>query len=324
MKQVILAGMVGLALVGCNSGSSDSNTSAAKFNLAFSDAPVDSLKKVCVAFDQISVKQTDEDESSWGTASFAADQSSAECIPDTYSIPVDADGNPLFMVINLMAFQGEKSLQVLSDEALEAGTYTQIRLNAVASGDYGDPVNTPYSHVVTDSDQVMELGYTNANGKIIIPDSFEISASTAPKYTLEFDLRKGIVENKAHGYRLKTTAIRMVNNESVATISGSVGASSCSNDISDAHVYVYTTPNDGNYGDIQEDSPNAPYATTAVDASTGSFEVGYVPLGTYDIALVCNGSVDHPEEDNSAVLNIDTGSIHKDAVLTTENLTVTF
>ncbi|WP_299012859.1 DUF4382 domain-containing protein [uncultured Photobacterium sp.] len=322
MRRLVVAGMVSLALVGCNSGSSDSNT--AKFNLAFSDAPVDSLKKVCVAFDQIAVKKANEDESSWGTASFAADQSSAECIPDSYSIPVDADGNPLFMVINLMAYQGDKSLQVLSDEALEAGAYTQMRLNAMASGDYGDSANTPFSHVVTDTDQVMELGYTNANGKIIIPNSFNISASSAPKYTLEFDLRKGIVENQAHGYRLKTTAIRMVNNESVATISGSVGSSACSSDISDAHVYVYTAPTDGNYGDIQEGGENTPYATTAVDSSTGAFEIGYVSVGTYDIALVCNGSVDHPEEDNSGALNIETGSIHKDTVLTTENLTVTF
>jgi len=300
MQKLVVASLVSLALVGCGSDSSGSNTGT--FNLAFSDAPVDGLKKVCVAFDQISVHHTNGSESSWGTTSFAADQSSEECIPDGYSIP-EHNGYPDFMVINLMAYQGNDYLQVLSDEQLEAGKYTQMRLSVLEDGYYTDA--TPYSHVVTDTDAVEGIRVPSGELKL---DGFDVSADATQRYTLEFDLRKSMVQNN-QGYQLKPRGVRLVNNESVATISGTVAQSQenpvCGGGALDnAFVYVYNAPTGGNHGDLG--SEFEPFTSVAVDYNSetgiGSFEVGYLPLGDYDIALVCNGNEDLPENAGNQVV----------------------
>ncbi|MCW8328682.1 DUF4382 domain-containing protein [Photobacterium sp. SDRW27] len=289
MQKLVVAGLVSLALVGCGSDSSGSNSNTGTFNLAFSDAPVDDLTKVCVAFDQISVKHTNGSESSWGTTSFAADESSEECIPDGMLIPEDADGNPEFMVINLMAYQGENSLQVLSDELMQAGKYNQMRLSVLEKGSYSD--GTPYSHVVTDTNDTQGIRVPSGELKL---DGFEVTAEATQRYTLEFDLRKSMVEN-ANGYQLKPRGVRLVNNEDVATISGAVleESEACGGVIEDAFVYVYNAPTD-THGDLA--SEFEPYTSAAVDPVSREFEIGYVPLDNYNIALICNGSEDDPEK----------------------------
>lgn len=314
MQKLVVASVVSLALVGCGSGSSGSSNTGT-FSLAFSDAPVDDLKKVCVAFDKITVHHTNGSESSWGTTSFAADQSSDDCIPDGYSIPVDVDGNPEFMVINLMAYQGEQSLQVLSDEQMEAGSYTQMRLSVLESGDYTD--GTPYSHVVTDTDDTQGIRVPSGELKL---DGFDVQADATQAYTLEFDLRKSMVEN-ANGYQLKPRGVRLVNNEDVATISGEVelGGGACGNIIDDAFVYIYSAPTGGVHEDLG--SVNEPYTTAGVDPISGQFEVGYVPLGNYDVVLVCNGSEDDPEKAGDQ-LTIDSSFV--DEVLTASGRTFRF
>ncbi|MCG7585875.1 DUF4382 domain-containing protein [Photobacterium sp. OFAV2-7] len=315
MRKLMVASVVSLALVGCGSGSSGDSSNTVQFNLAFSDAPVDGLSKVCVAFDKITVHHTNGGESSWGTTSFASDQSSAECIPDGLAIPQDSDGNPAFMVINLMAYQGEQSLQVLSDEQMEAGQYTQMRLSVLEKGNYTD--GTPYSHVVTDTSATEGIRVPSGELKL---DGFDVQANATQAYTLEFDLRKSMVEN-ANGYQLKPRGVRLGNNQDVATISGEVtlGGGACGNNINDAFVYVYTAPTGGVHGDLG--SANEPYTSVGVDSVSGKFEVGYVPLGSYDVVLVCNGSEDDPENAGDQ-LTIDSSFV--DEVLTASGRTFTF
>lgn len=290
MRKLVVASLVSLALVGCGSGSSGSSSNSGQFNLAFSDAPVDGLKKVCVAFDKITVHHTDGNESSWGTTSFAADQGSAECVPDGHVIPVDNNGNPEFMVINLMAYQGEQFLQVLSNEQMEAGQYTQMRLSVLEKGNYTD--GTPYSHVVTDTNATEGIRVPSGELKL---DGFDVVADATQAYTLEFDLRKSMVEN-ANGYQLKPRGVRLVNNQDVATISGEVeqGGGACGNIIDDAFVYVYSAPTGDVHGDLG--SSSEPYTSAGIDLISGKFEIGYIPLGSYDIVLVCNGGEDDPEK----------------------------
>ena len=285
MQKLVVAGLVSLALVGCGSGSGSSDSGTGKFNLAFSDAAVDGLDKVCVAFDEITVHHANGSESNWGATSFAANQSSVECTPnhDLNDIPGYENGNPAFMVINLMAYQGEQSLQVLSNEVLEAGNYTQMRLSVLENGSYPD--GTPYSHVeVTDTNDTPGIGVPSGKLKL---DGFDVQADATQAYTLEFDLRKSMVLNN-NGYQLKPRGVRLVNNENVATISGNVTVDACGQEtgLEHAFIYVYTAPTGGIYGDLGSDSE--PFTSVAVDVDeaqgTGTFEVGYVPFGDYDIA----------------------------------------
>ncbi|MGF1758611.1 DUF4382 domain-containing protein [Photobacterium sagamiensis] len=318
MKKAVIAGFVGLMLAGCGGGgSSDTGSGTGKFSLAFSDATVDGLEQVCVAFDQISVHHTDGGESSWGTTSFAADQSSPECIPAGMTIPGADTGNSEFMVINLMAYQGNDSLQVLSDEVMEAGKYTQMRLSVLEKGTYSD--GTPYSHVVTDTDNVEGIKVPSGELKL---DGFDVTADATQAYTLEFDLRKSMVEN-ANGYQLKPRGVRLVNNEGVAHIDGTVGSEACLGNLNDAFVYIYPASTE-EYGDLGSDFE--PFTSAAVEVDTtsgeGQFEVGYVSLGAYDLALVCNGSEDDSELGGDPLSIVDL--IIADLVLPIAGVTVSF
>lgn len=321
MKKAVIVGLVSAALAGCGGSDSSDSNGTGTFSLAFSDAPVDGLERVCVAFDQISVHHANGGESSWGTTSFAADQSSPECVPPGLTIPSDSNGNPEFMVINLMAYQGNDSLQVLSDELMESGKYTQMRLSVLEKGAYSN--GTPYSHVeVTDTHSVEGIRVPSGELKL---DGFDVVADATQAYTLEFDLRKSMVQN-ANGYQLKPRGVRLVYNENVAAIDGTVSSSACNeyiNNINDAFVYVYpaSTPV---YGDLGSEFEPYTSVAVAVDPLTqnGTFDVGYVPFGTYDLALVCNGSEDHPEIGGDQLEIAD--PIQQDLILSTTGLTVSF
>ncbi|PSW05220.1 DUF4382 domain-containing protein [Photobacterium lipolyticum] len=318
MKKAVVAVVVGLMLAGCNGGgSSDGGDGTGKFSLAFSDATVDGLKQVCVAFDKITVHHTNGGEFSWGTTSFAAEQSSPECIPAGMSIPGAEADSPEFMVINLMAYQGSDSLQVLSGEVMEAGKYTQMRLSVLEKGTYSD--GTPYSHVVTDTDNVEGIKVPSGELKL---DGFDVTADATQAYTLEFDLRKSMVEN-ANGYQLKPRGVRLVNNEGVAYIDGTVGSEACLGNLNDAFVYIYPASTQ-EYGDLGSDFEPFTSAVVEVDTTSGEgqFEVGYVPLGSYDLALVCNGSEDDSELGGDPLSIVD--PIIADLVLPIEGVTVAF
>ncbi|MDX1302129.1 DUF4382 domain-containing protein [Photobacterium sp.] len=319
MKKTIIAGVVGLVLVGCDGGGS-SESGTGKFSLAFSDATVDGLDQVCVAFDKISVHHTDGGESNWGTTSFAADQSSPECIPSGMIIPGSDTGNPEFMVINLMAYQGSNSLQVLSNEVMAAGKYTQLRLSVLEENNHAYSDGTPYSHVMETLTKD-KLGFGVASGELKL-DGFDVTADATQAYTLEFDLRKSMVEN-ANGYQLKPRGVRLVNNEGVAYIDGTVGSEACLGNLNDAFVYIYPGSTQV-YGDLGSDSE--PFTSASVEVDTlsgeGQFAVGYVPLGSYDLALVCNGSEDDSEAGGDT-LSI-TDPIIADVILPITGVTVSF
>ncbi|WP_261858589.1 DUF4382 domain-containing protein [Photobacterium sanguinicancri] len=322
MNKMLIVSALGLVLSGCGGNSSSDVSNEGTFSLAFSDAPVDGLSKVCVAFDQITAKHNNGSESAWGTTSFVADQSSKGCIPNGLEIPKDVAGNPLFMVIDLLDYQGANALQVLSDEKLEAGKYSQMRLSVLStwndsSGVYAD--GTPYSHVeeIATGDK---LDIRVPSGELKL-DGFDVTANATQAYTLEFDLRKSMVSN-AHGYQLKPRGLRLVKNENVATLQGTVAKGSCAveGDLTKAYAYIYLPRTDDNYGDLG--SSSEPYTSAKVDPSTGKYAVGYLPFGRYDVALACDGAADDPEQSQgSAVINLMTPVV-KDKNLTEMGLTV--
>ena len=152
-------------------------------------------------------------------------------------------------------------------------------------------------------------------------DGFDVTANATQAYTLEFDLRKSMVSN-AHGYQLKPRGLRLVKNENVATLQGTVAQGSCAveGDLTKAYAYIYLPRTDDNYGDLG--SSSEPYTSAKVDPSTGKYAVGYLPFGRYDVALACDGAADDPEQSQgSAVINLMTPVV-KDKNLTEMGLTV--
>ena len=92
-----------LLLAGCGGGSGDSSESTTKFSLAISDAPVDGAQKVCIAVNSLRLKQEGVSaETTWSHLDLLQTTSDDGCLPTGYSIPVDSNGDPEFLYLDLL------------------------------------------------------------------------------------------------------------------------------------------------------------------------------------------------------------------------------
>ena len=306
MKPLIPIGLTVL-LTACGGGDGDndngggSNTPPnAKMSLAFSDAPVDNVKKVCIAVSNISINPVSGSELGWSTASFLTSAADDDCTPDGMFIPEDA-GHPLFTYIDLLAYQGSTSRPLLDSQSVVAGEYSQMRLEILdgtkPENQFDDAIHTPYSYVLQDDGVIKPLEVPSGELKL---DAFTIAANGTSSFTTEFDLRHSMVlPGHEEHYKLKPRGVRLVNNTEVATVKGTVAAGLCGGVLTDkAFVYFYDELRvDDAYPDMA-DSDNGFYASAPVmpKAEGGyGYELGFVELGHYDVVLVCNGDADDPE-----------------------------
>ncbi|MFM5464968.1 DUF4382 domain-containing protein [Aeromonas simiae] len=295
MKRLFLFGLTA-ALTACGGGGDDS-ASDAKMSLAFSDAPVDAAKRVCIAVSQVSIHPISGTETAWSSKSFLDASQDDGCTPPGESIPLNADGNPRFVYIDLLKYQGSASRNLLAGQTVSAGEYSQMRLTVLdgraVTNQFDD--GTPYSYVQQDDDTIKPLEVPSSQLKL---DAFTITAGGTSNFTTEFDLRQALVlpGHEAY-YKLKPRGVRLVNNTQVATLKGSVEGSLCAGALADqAAVYLYAPRSDDAYPDMA-DADNGFYASAPVvsDGAGGyRYELGFVELGNYDVALVCNATEDDP------------------------------
>lgn len=303
MKPLILIGLTAL-LTACGGNDSDSNSnpppaSNAKMSLAFSDAPVDSVQKVCIAVANISINPVTGNELGWSTASFLTSAEDDGCTPLGLVIPSDDNGHPQFTYIDLLAYQGSHSRPLLDSQDVVAGEYSQMRLEILdgtkSENQFAD--GTPYSYVLQDDGVIKPLEVPSNELKL---DAFTIAANGTSAFTTEFDLRHSMVlPGHEEHYKLKPRGVRLVNNTEVATVKGTVASGLCGGVLTDkAFVYFYDGLRlDDAYPDMS-DLDNGFYASAPVLPQTGGgygYELGFVNLGHYDVVLVCNGDADDPE-----------------------------
>lgn len=334
MKHIPLIALTAL-LTACGGGGDGDNNSQpnAQMSLAFSDAPVDSVSKVCIAVSNISINPVTGGEQNWTTASFLTSAQDDGCTPIGESIPLDGSGHPLFTYIDLLSYQGSASRPLLASQSVVPGEYSQMRLQIL---DGTKPENqfadgTPYSYVLQDDGVTIKPLEVPSNELKL--DAFTIAANGLSAFTTEFDLRHSMVlPGHEKNYKLKPRGVRLVNTTEVATVRGAVSAELCSNDLSDAFVYFYDElrpEGDDAYPDMAE-LDNGFYASAPVVPLVGGgygYELGFVNLGHYDMTLVCNGSVDDPEfaddpNDPSDDLILD--QVMKDKVVTAPTTTIDF
>ena len=305
MKPLTLIGLTAL-LTACGGGSGDNSSQPqqAQISLAFSDAPVDSVSKVCIAVSNISIHPVAGTEQSWTTASFLTSTQDDGCTPSGETIPLDSAGRPLFTYIDLLSYQGSSSRPLLASQSVVPGNYSQMRLQIL---DGTKPENqfaggTPYSYVKRDDGVIKPLEVPSSELKL---DAFTIAANGLSAFTTEFDLRQAMVlPGHEQYYKLKPRGVRLVNNTQVATVKGTVATGLCGGQLTDkAFVYFYDElrpAGDDAYPDMV-DSDNGFYASAPVLPQTGGgfgYELGFVHLGNYDMVLVCNGNEDDPAAAN--------------------------
>lgn len=287
LRQFPLLLSAGLLLAACGSGDSV-GTDTNLVTLKITDAPVDEADDVWVEFSSVTFKSADDED---------------------FSFNLDPAQR-----INLLALQGSESQTLLENVEIPAGNYNQIRLAVNAEFDsvmdsYITINGTPYElRVPSGSQSGLKLNtpFTIAAGTNGMTVADENSV-----YTIDFDLRKSIVNPGGQpGYFLKPV-LRLVQNINTGTISGTVDSqllvgTNCSDQdpLTGNSVYVFAgeniTPDD-----IDGNEPE-PVTTALVNYNDQSgiynYEIGFVSEGDYTLALSCSADLDDIETDDSDVL----------------------
>lgn len=269
LKTMAAMSAVALVVAGCNSSTSGTGS----LSLDITDAPIDSAQAVNVVFNGVELQ--------------AASGSRVEI---TYDEP---------RTINLLDLQGGTTVSLLDDETLAAGEYEWIRLMVTATEEAGG------SNIVLDNDDIHDLSIpSGAQTGLKLVSGFTVPVNGSVAFTIDFDLRKSIVETGGSNpsYKLKP-ALRLVDNTEVGSISGTISSTAVTESCSGA-VYVYEEA-DVVPGDVGGDG-NEPLVTALVDTSgTGvggyDYTVAFLTEGSYTVAFTCDADLDNPEDTDTLV-----------------------
>lgn len=295
-----------LLLAAC--GGSDDTTSepiasepeaeSAVFSFGVSDAPVTEAAAVVICFSGIELVGNDLAPQQF---TLGEDQSVAEandvCRDNAGAVIPNTRG------VDLLQLQGANAEALISAVAVPAGTYGQLRLD-IAAGSYLERLDGSQHPIQVPSNQLRLNGPT-------------LSAGGTFSYTLEFDLRKALVDPVGMpGYIVQPTGLRLVDNSQIGHLQGLVSEAflldnQCNVNPADereavAAVYLYEEadrPLD-ELSDNGGSSTYQPYASTAVffnnDATEYQYAIGFVDAGTYTVAISCdiNDDPENPDEVN--------------------------
>lgn len=272
------------------SGSSDNTPTGSEpqpqptgtsFNLAISDAPIDSALAVVVYFDQV------------------------DLIGNGETVVIDVtDENGDARQIDLLTVQGESVATLIEDEDIPLGEYQQLRV-VVTSASY-----------IEMEQGTFELQVPSNELKL---DGFTAEANVTAAYTLEFDLRKSLVDpvGLPHIF-LKPRGVRLVANTEVGTLEGVVDESlimdeRCASkvDVDKGNaIYLYQGADLelallGDDADTPADENEvSPYAIAEVefDEQSGEYryQAAFLEQGDYTLAFTCQAALDQPESDENA------------------------
>jgi len=278
-------------LTACGGSSGDPEPMFATFSLGVSDAPVNGARAVMVCFNEIELTGN-----GLGSQSFTiGDDTEAAAANDSCR---DAQGNviPNTRGIDLLLLDGAKSEALVSGAEFEAGNYGQLRLE-IAEGSYVEEEDGLKVPLRVPSNELKLGGVT-------------LSAGGTFSYTLEFDLRKAVVDPVGQdGYLLKPTGLRLVDNSEIGHLTGQVAEGILINDnctvapadvmMPVATVYLYQGA-DRQIAELSDnggDNTYQPYASTNVyfdGVSEYNYSIGFVDAGDYTAALSCDVE-DDPE-----------------------------
>lgn len=275
----IAAGVTFLAA--CGGGSSGSGSGSGSLSLGVTDAPVDNATEVVVEFSSVTLKPKDG---------------------EAFTIELDPAQS-----IDLLDQQNGDSKLLLDDEQVTAGGYNWIRLGV------NEGVDSTY--IVIDSTggpQPLDVPSSQNSGLKLV-SGFTVAAGGSVDLTIDFDLRKSVVEAPEGQYKLRP-ALRLANNDNVGQIAVSatetyVSGNQCGSSAAKNAVYVFegdVTPDD-----VDGNDPDPITTVLDSDDSDGAFTgtAAFLEPGTYTVAYVCDAEDDQPTtEENlnfSDVRNVD-------------------
>ena len=261
-----------LVLGACSSSSSDNNNDTGTLSLNITDAPVDGATEVVVQFSGVTLKPVGGED-----IEFLFDD------PATTEIETKT--------IDLLKLQGTLSQPLLESVEIPAGDYSQIRLHVNAEF---DSVMDSFITLSGGGQEELRVPSGSQNGlKLNTPFSVDASTSEAV-YTIDFDLRKSIVNPVGQPGHFLKPSLRLVQNLDIGSISGTVApalvtATECSGGNA---VYVFAG-SDATVDDIGSASEPMTSALVKLDPVDGYvYELGFMHAGEYTLAFTCQADQD--------------------------------
>lgn len=278
-----LAASLLVACGGGGGGGSQSTTGA--LTLGITDAPVDVAEAVVVQFSGVELKPRS------GTA---------------FSIDFAAP-----KTIDLLALQGTDRATLLDGEQVPAGEYTWMRLKVNA-----DPNVAGDSYITIDGAQCeLRIPSGNETGLKLIR-GFTIGVGTTTDLTLDFDLRKSVVQPPGQHTSVPTCdgqafllkpVLRVVDSLQVGTITGIVDPTLITqvcpaSELGNVYLFgPYTdtdpvpVPDDVDENDADGLNPITTAMVALDGSSNAAYTIGFVPSGKYVAAYTCGA--DAPDVD---------------------------
>ncbi|MCC5813085.1 MAG: DUF4382 domain-containing protein [Ectothiorhodospiraceae bacterium] len=275
-----------LALAGCwstedrSGNGGNGGDSNGRLTLSITDAPVDDAEVVGLELTGIELKLVEDDDE--GAIQFLFDQ------------PREIE--------NLLDLQGGARDILVQNLSVPPGEYEWITLLFVPDGASGGEILTTsyvqflgggWFGLAIPGDP--EIGFR-------LQENFTIPAGEHADLVLDIDLRRALVPTDEAGlssYYFLRPMMRLVDRQSSGHIEGTVasltaGAAGCT-----PAVYVFEE------GDEPRDvfDNEGPITTGLVRQAATTlyrYSIGFLPEGTYDLALTCDADLDQPDEDDSS------------------------
>lgn len=263
---VASSAMLLAACGGSGSGSGSSSVGSGTLSLNITDAPIDGVRSLFVAFDAVQIRGED----GWTT--------------------FDIDG---VKQIDLLSLTGAVSEPLLEDQLLPVGTYTELRLVLLQDGTTNTETST-YLETMDGQFHPLRVPSGSSSG-LKIKNEVEVVLNGHIGFTIDFDLAKSLKQNTKGDYRLDPV-LRVVNNLEYGHIQGTIPATEVEHCAPDSvmKVYLYdlgTTP-----VEMSEESPVITTSTLEMNEDGDyDYEFGYVAVGDYTLALTCDGKWDDPD-----------------------------
>lgn len=279
-----------LVLSGCGGGGY--STSGNGLNIFITDAPIDDAVSVKIGISGIKVIGSG----------------------GVYNLPIASAVVPDFY-----QYQGGAEGVLIPGANLPGGNYQAIVLDLNAA-----PGNTVSS--LTLNDGTVHTIYIPAGEptSIQIPVNFTVPVGSTVNITLDFDLRKSLIQdpNDSTQYILMP-AIRAINNDDQGAINGFVNPDLIPDNCSSS-VYAYTgdvTPTDV---DITAPAGSVQPITSSLvslNTTTGkyNFSLAFLPPGQYTLAFTCQAGLDQPDKADAIQFTSiahASVSIHSNAIVT--------
>ena len=294
-------GFLALGLLACGGGgggsSSGSGSATGTLNLGVTDAPVDDAERVLVQFTGVAVKPAAGDEAV--DIPLSGDSQTCRDLLDGVSPQPTPTGETTVRCVDLLAFQGSESAQLLRDEELEAGDYTWMRLDVDAERGVMDSII-----VLEDGREESLFIPSGSQSGLKLNTPFTVVGGREHHFVIDFDLRKSLNDPQGFpDYRLNPS-LRLVDAGDSGAIAGTVEASLLTGDCTaDAYaVYVYQGA-DATVGELGSSNPPDTSAQVTFDLDSGlwGYTAGFLPPGDYTVAFTCQAGADANEAPDDGI-----------------------